>query len=105
MVMEQLRKFFHGDSPAEEPAQPETAAEQTQAQSPQPPAPPQFESPTQTPAQDAIPQAPAPSGPPPGTPEAQDILTLEKIKQMDRHQINQNWPEVSKIMEQQRERR
>lgn len=103
--MRQLREFFHGgsDAPADTP-EPDASAgnsrSESEAPSHTPPtdtAPPQ--STPEPPAAEPAP-APAPSLPPPGTPNANDVLTMEKIRQMSSSEINDNWDEIKPILEQ-----
>ena len=111
MVMKQLREFFHGnaETPSESDSQTTAAAAESPPSNPnpttaQPPTIPEDFTPPQPPA-DGIQTPQAPSAPPPGTPAAQDILTLDKIRQMNARQINEQWDDVSKVLDAQDETR
>ena len=107
MVMQQLREFFHGKENRDSPTEPEqeaaesatnSAPSETETDTSQSATiPPDFTPPSQ-PA-DGVQAPPASSAPPPATATSADALTIEKLKQMSASQINDNWGEVSALLE------
>lgn len=105
MVMRQLREFFHGGSeaPADTPQADAGASDSRSESETPPPTPPTDTAPPQPTPEPPAPEpapAPAPSLPPPGTPNANDVLTMDKIRQMSASEINDHWNEIKPILEQ-----